>query len=88
MCRGFVNNRPRLENAPLTNMICPPGVLEVTKRFLSEESRFNSTAKMIYFHELRDHIFWARTDTFHWDLTESVETNTERGRHMVVHIDA
>lgn len=42
----------------------------------------NATTKMISLHTLRDEVFSARSDSFHWDLGLAVEMNRMSGRHL------
>lgn len=72
--RGILRYCPDLRKTPPLQIDCPDGKEQVTKRLISEEGRINNTEKMIELYELRDHIFSARTDAFHWNLDQSVET--------------
>lgn len=71
---GILRSFPDLSLTPQLKITCPDGVNEINKRFCSEEERINDADKLIELHELRDFVFQERTDTFHWDLTQCVET--------------
>lgn len=70
---SFIRFPPDLKKTPPTKIILPRGRDEINKRFISEEGRINSTAKMRDLYSVRDHVFRAREEPFHWDLTRAVE---------------
>ncbi len=75
---GILKFCPDLRKTPQLKICCPDGIDVITKRFQSEEGRINNTEKMIDLYELRDFVFKARIDSFHWDLEEAVETEQIR----------
>ena len=72
--RGILRHCPNLALTPILSIECPDGLDNINKRLVSEEGRINSTEKMIQLHKLRDFVFAARNDEFHWDLSRTVET--------------
>lgn len=70
---GFLSKVPNIRDTPRTLISLPPGKDEVSKRFQSEETRINSTAKLRELHEIRDHVFQVRKDIFHWNLESCLE---------------
>ena len=71
---GILRQCPDLRKTPSLEISCPDGLTNVTKRFCPEEGRVNDVDKMIELHKLRDLVFRNRTDSFHWDLISSPET--------------
>lgn len=75
---GILKSCPDIEDTPSLKVKCPDGLEDVNKRIWSEDERINDADKLIDLHELRDFVFCARTDPFHWDLTDLVETEFKR----------
>ncbi len=78
MGHGFLKFPPDLSSTPPLNITEISGIEEVNKRFNSEEQRINSTAKMRQLIELRDYVYRARTEKFHWNLKTCVELSNMR----------
>lgn len=78
---GILRGCPDLSKTPNLQIKCPDGLNDVNKRFWTEEQRINDVDKMIELSDLRDFVFKARVDPFHWDLSTSVETEFERTRN-------
>lgn len=81
--RGFLVLVPQLRHTPPTIISLPTGKEEISRRFDSEESRINNTKKLRELVELRDHVFRARTDIFHWDLGECVELQSMTALNVI-----
>lgn len=77
---GILRFSPDLSCTPDLKVTCPEGLDLVSKRFESEDQRVNDHDKMISLHNLRDFVFRSRTDAFHWDLQDCVETEYQRRR--------
>lgn len=71
--KSFIFCCPSLLETPSTTTNPPPDLNEVNQRLRSEEGRINSTDKMADLYSLRDRIYQARTDSFHWDVRTGLE---------------
>ena len=72
--RGILRFCPDLRKTPALRVVCPEGIENITKRLDSEEGRINDPQKMTQLCTLRDFVFRARVDDFHWDLRCTFET--------------
>ena len=72
--RGILRFCPDLRKTPSLSISCPEGVENITKRINSEEGRINDPSKVQDLLDLRDFVFRARVDEFHWRVDEIVET--------------
>lgn len=79
---SFLRFTPDLSKTPPTEVVCPPGKEEITKRFASEEGRINSTDKMMELYNMRDRVFRTRSEPFHWNLDTAVELNHNAVGHQ------
>ncbi len=89
--KAFLKVTPNLEKMPPMKLIPPKGTQaeKVTQRLESEECRINSVSKMLELYSLRDKVFTARTDQFHWDIStidrlrDSRTKTSEGGREII-----
>ena len=70
---GALKFCPDLSLTPPLEIECPDGCEKVTKRIQSEAGRIGSSTKMANLYALRDFVFAARRDEFHWNLENVVE---------------
>ena len=71
---GILKCHPELLRTPPLKITSPDGLIDVNKCLWSEEERVNNVDKMVELHDLRDFVFQTRTDKFHWNLSQTIET--------------
>ncbi len=74
-CSGFLKFCPDLRKVPPLKIKCAEGKDKVLLRLISEEGRINNSDVMLELHELKNFVFQARVDQFHWDLSSTIETS-------------
>ena len=73
--KGFTLVPPDLKVVPPTVLKSPPDRDEVMLRLRAEETRVNSTSKMMQLHALIEQVYSNRDDPFHWNLHDCFELN-------------
>ena len=86
---GFLKKLPDLSKTPGTTLTSPTDLNDIERRLSSEETRINSRDKMDALRALVQDVYTTKTEMFHWDVANSVESkrvpSTELGILQTAH---
>lgn len=71
--KGFLDVVPNLEDVPEYELSAPDNVVEINRCINAAEERIRDTEKIAQLRALRDRVYRDRTESPHWDLSNSVE---------------
>ncbi len=71
--KSFTKFAPDLAKTPPLEIKCPDGIEKITECIEAAEARIPSVEKVEALLKLRDKVFKARSEEFHWDLGNSAE---------------
>ena len=75
LANSFLRRPPDLATTPPTVTRVPDNILEINRHLNSVEERIRDPSKMEELRRLRNRVYTARSDSFHWDLDNSYEEN-------------